>query len=167
MGKAAAARKLASAAAYGGGGLSLLGAGLYGVLRSEATLTRRLIGEPPDNSTPDSTGWYGRGRPGPAIKVALLGDSSAAGYGVDRIVETPGAYLASGIAAGANRRGRPRARGAATRAKRTVPTLCAKRVMLSPSAVATLYKPAPAGPTTAPTRRRSARALTYPARFPK
>ncbi len=104
MGKAAAARKLASAAAYGGGGLSLLGAGLYGVLRAEATLTRRLIGEPPDNSTPDSTGWYGRGRPGPAIKVALLGDSSAAGYGVDRIVETPGAYLASGIAAGANRR---------------------------------------------------------------
>jgi lysophospholipase L1-like esterase len=104
MGKAAAARKLASAAAFGGGGLSVLGAGLYGVLRAEATLTRRLIGEPPDNSTPDSTGWYGRGRPGPAIKVALLGDSSAAGYGVDRIVETPGAHLASGIAAGADRR---------------------------------------------------------------
>jgi lysophospholipase L1-like esterase len=36
--------------------------------------------------------------------VALLGDSSAAGYGVDRIVETPGAFLASGIAQKADRR---------------------------------------------------------------
>ena len=104
MGKAAAARKLASAAAFGGGGLSVLGAGLYGVLRAEATLARRTIGNAGDEPPPDSTGWYGRGRPGPAIKVALLGDSSAAGYGVDRAVETPGAHLASGIAAGADRR---------------------------------------------------------------
>src|SRR6478735_8711977 len=103
MGKAAAARKLASAAAYGGGGLSVLGAGLYGVLRAEATLARHAIGNA-DTAPPDSTGWYGRGRPGPAIKIALLGDSSAAGYGVDRAVETPGAHLASGVAAGADRR---------------------------------------------------------------
>src|SRR3954452_6458356 len=104
MGKAAAARKLASAAAFGGGGLSVLGAGLYGVLRAEATLARHAIGNAGDEPPPDSTGWYGRGRPGPAIKVALLGDSSAAGYGVDRAVETTGAHLASGIAAGADRR---------------------------------------------------------------
>src|SRR6478672_5673204 len=103
MGKAPAARKLASAAAYGGGGLSVLGAGLYGVLRAEATLARHAIGNA-DEPPPDSTGWYGRGRPGPAIKVALLGDSSAAGYGVARAVETPGAHLASGVAAGADRR---------------------------------------------------------------
>ena len=104
MGKAAAARKLASAAAFGGGGLSVLGAGLYGVLRAEASLARRTIGNAGDEPPPDSTGWYGRGRPGPAIKIALLGDSSAAGYGVDRAVETPGAHLASGLAAGADRR---------------------------------------------------------------
>ncbi|WP_203337023.1 SGNH/GDSL hydrolase family protein [Nocardioides limicola] len=104
MGKAAAARKLASAAAYGGGGLSLLGAGLYGVLVTEAKLARRTIGGPHDHPPPDATGWYGRRRPGPAIKVALLGDSSAAGYGVDRVEETPGAYLASGIAERADRR---------------------------------------------------------------
>jgi lysophospholipase L1-like esterase len=104
MGKAAAARRLASAAAYGGGGLSVLGAGLYGLLRAEATLARRTIGNAPDDPPPDSTGWYGRGRPGPAIKIALLGDSSAAGYGVDRAVETTGAHLASGLAAGADRR---------------------------------------------------------------
>jgi lysophospholipase L1-like esterase len=104
MGKAAAARRLASAAAFGGGGLSVLGAGLYGVLRGEAALARRMIGNAGDAPPPDSTGWYGRGRPGPAIKVALLGDSSAAGYGVERLVETPGAFLASGLANEADRR---------------------------------------------------------------
>jgi lysophospholipase L1-like esterase len=82
----------------------VLGAGLYGVLRAEASLARHAIGNAGDEPPPDSTGWYGRGRPGPAIKVALLGDSSGAGYGVDRAVETPGAHLASGIAAGADRR---------------------------------------------------------------
>ena len=62
----------------GAAGLSLLGASLYGVLRAEATLARRAIGTT-DGRVPDATGWYGRGRPGPAIKIALLGDSSAAG----------------------------------------------------------------------------------------
>jgi lysophospholipase L1-like esterase len=82
----------------------VLGAGLYGVLRTEAMIARRVIGNAGDEPPPDPAGWYGRGRPGPAIKVVLLGDSSAAGYGVDRTVETPGAHLASGIAAKANRR---------------------------------------------------------------
>jgi lysophospholipase L1-like esterase len=104
VGKAAAARKLASAAAYGGGGLSVLGGGLYGLLRLEAQLARRTIGDAGDDPPPDATGWYGRGRPGPAIKVALLGDSSAAGYGVERVEETPGALLASGLAERADRR---------------------------------------------------------------
>ncbi len=104
MGKAGAARKLAAAAAYGGGGVSALGGALYGVLTLEAKLARKAIGDPRDEPPPDSTGWYGRGRPGPAIKVALLGDSSAAGYGVARVEETPGAFLASGLAESADRR---------------------------------------------------------------
>src|SRR3954467_10250566 len=103
MGRTAAARRLAAAAAYGGGGVSVPGGSPYGLLRTEAILARKAIGNA-DAAPPDSTGWYGRGRPGPAIKIALLGDSSAAGYGVDRAVETPGAHLASGIAAGADRR---------------------------------------------------------------
>jgi lysophospholipase L1-like esterase len=103
VGKTAAARKLASAAAYGGGGLSLLGGLLYGVLRIEAGVARKTIGRL-DHDPPDATGWYGRGRPGPALKVALLGDSSAAGYGVDRVEETPGAVLASNLADQADRR---------------------------------------------------------------
>ncbi|MGH3329929.1 MAG: SGNH/GDSL hydrolase family protein [Nocardioidaceae bacterium] len=104
MGKVAAARKLAAAAAYGGGGLSLLGASLYGVLATEAKLARKTIGGPLDGPSPDPTGWYGKGRPGPAIRLALLGDSSAAGYGVHKVEETPGAHLASGLAEGADRR---------------------------------------------------------------
>lgn len=104
MGKAGAARKLAAAAAYGGGGLSVLGAGLYGVLSAEAKLARRTIGDPSPDPVPDATGWYGPGRPGPALKVALFGDSSAAGYGVDRVEDTPGALLASGVSEQGDRR---------------------------------------------------------------
>ena len=104
VGATGAARKLASAAALGGGGLSVLGAGLYGVLVAEAKIARRVIGNATDTA-PDSTGWYGRGRPGPAIRIALLGDSSAAGYGVDRVEDTTGAHLASGVAAPVGLRG--------------------------------------------------------------
>ena len=103
MGKAAAARKLAAAAVYGGGGLSLAGASAYGVLRLEAFFARRTIGNAVGDP-PQATGWYGHGRPGPAIKIALLGDSSAAGYGVEKVQETPGAHLASGVAEAAERR---------------------------------------------------------------
>lgn len=103
MSRAAAARRLAAAAAYGGGGLSVLGASLYGLLRAEAGLARRAIGTI-DARVPDATGWYGRGRPGPALRIALLGDSSAAGYGVDSVEETPGAWLASGVAERSDRR---------------------------------------------------------------
>jgi lysophospholipase L1-like esterase len=82
----------------------VLGAGLYGVLAAEARLARRAIGVPNGDPPPESSGWYGRGRPGPAIRIVLLGDSSAAGYGVERVEDTPGAQLASGIAAEIDRR---------------------------------------------------------------
>ena len=81
----------------------MLGAGLYGLLVAEARLARRTIGVP-NGEPPESSGWYGRGRPGPAIRIVLLGDSSAAGYGVERVEDTPGAQLASGVAAEADRR---------------------------------------------------------------
>jgi lysophospholipase L1-like esterase len=103
MSRAAAARRLAAAAAFGGGGLGVLSGSLYGVLRAEATLARRTIGEAHD-WVPDSTGWYGRGRAAPAIKIALLGDSSAAGYGVHTVEQTPGAWLGSGVAERSGRR---------------------------------------------------------------
>jgi lysophospholipase L1-like esterase len=96
-------RKLATAAAYAGGGLSLLSGSLYGLIMAEVRLARHAIGIA-EGDPPVSSGWYGHGRPGPALKVALLGDSSAAGYGVDSVEDTPGAHLASGVAEAADRR---------------------------------------------------------------
>ena len=103
MSKADAARRLASAAAYGGRGLGVAGAAAYGILAAEAVAARKRIGRA-TKQVMDSTGWYGRGRPGPPIQMALLGDSSACGYGVDQVEHTPGAYLASGLAVEADRR---------------------------------------------------------------
>lgn len=80
----------------------MLGGSLYGLLRIEATLARRTIGTPVGDP-PDATGWYGQGRPGPAVRIALLGDSAAAGYGVHSVEETPGGHLASGVSEGAQR----------------------------------------------------------------
>ncbi|MGH3307578.1 MAG: SGNH/GDSL hydrolase family protein [Nocardioides sp.] len=99
-----AARKLASAAAWGGGGVTALVGTVGALLWAEATLARKTIGILTEDKPPDATGWYGRGRPGPALRVALLGDSSAAGYGVFRVEDTPGAFLASGLAERADRR---------------------------------------------------------------
>lgn len=103
MGNERLAHRLFSAAAYGTGGLLGLSASVYGLLKTEAKLARRTIGYA-DDRVPDATGWYGRGRPGPAIKLALLGDSSAAGYGVRTVEETPGAMIGSSMAAQADRR---------------------------------------------------------------
>ncbi len=101
--RGATARRLAAAAALGGGGLSVLGGSVWGLLVAEAQLARRTIGNA-EGRPPVPSGWYGHGRPGPAIKVALIGDSSAAGYGVEEVEETPGAILASGVAEAADRR---------------------------------------------------------------
>lgn len=103
MGRRAAARKLATAAVYGGGGLSLLSASLYGLLRLEAMAARRIIG-PATGPVYDPSGWYGLTRPGPGLRMVLLGDSSAAGYGVEDVTETTGAVLGSMLARETNRR---------------------------------------------------------------
>ena len=98
-----AVRRAATAAAYGGGGLTVVGGSLYGLMFAEARAARRMIGTAVGDPPPVS-GWYGQGRPGPPLRVALLGDSSAAGYGVTAVEETPGAILASGLAEAADRR---------------------------------------------------------------
>lgn len=97
-----AARRLASAAAYGGGGLGLLGGSFYGLLRLQAHWARRLIG-PRQSDPPDSSGVYGRHMTGTPIRLALLGDSAACGYGMEDPDQTPGALLASGLAEHAQR----------------------------------------------------------------
>lgn len=97
MGRARRVRKVAAAAAYGGGGLTLLGALGLGLVTAEVKLARRTIGSPFGQAGPLSDGVYGAGAGAP-IEFALLGDSSAAGLGADRPDQTPGAVIAHGLA---------------------------------------------------------------------
>jgi lysophospholipase L1-like esterase len=101
MVSARTARRIATAALYGGGGLGLAGAGFYGLLRLEARQARLAIGTIPEGP-PTADGRYGHYAGGP-ISIAILGDSSAAGIGVDVSDETPGALLAAGLAEMAER----------------------------------------------------------------
>jgi lysophospholipase L1-like esterase len=97
MSRAGRARKVAAAAAFGGGGLTALGALGFGLLTVEAKLARRWIGHPFEQA-PDADGIYGAGI-GRPIQLAVLGDSSAAGLGADLPEQTPGAVIARGLAA--------------------------------------------------------------------
>lgn len=104
MGRVAAARRIAVAAAYGGGGLSVLGAGAYGLLVIESKLARRVI--PAADAVPpaadDDYAVPGAAAAAP-LHLVMLGDSSGAGFGVEHAAETPGAVIASGLAAAAGR----------------------------------------------------------------
>jgi lysophospholipase L1-like esterase len=101
MGRARRARKIAATAAYGGGGLAAgigaLGALGYGVLKVEAKVARRIVGQPFDGS-PDDNGMYGAGV-GEPVELVVLGDSSAAGMGADHRYQTVGAIIANGVSA--------------------------------------------------------------------
>jgi len=99
--RASRARRIAAAAAYGGGGLGLLISACWGLLLGQAKLARRVVG-PPSASPPVGDGVYGRGGDLP-LTIALLGDSSAAGLGVQETWQTPGVLLATGLAEAAAR----------------------------------------------------------------
>lgn len=90
------ARRIARAAVFGGGGIGVLSAGAYGVLRVQAEVARRSIGVL-DEGVPDSDGVYGP-YPGTPLSFVVLGDSAAAGLGVAEADETPGALVAAGLA---------------------------------------------------------------------
>jgi len=97
LGRARRARRIAAAAVYGGGGIGLVGAGVAGVLVNQARQARRAI---PRASTPApvSDGTYRTEQDGVPVVLAVLGDSTAAGYGVALPRETTGALLAAGLA---------------------------------------------------------------------
>jgi len=97
MSRASRARRVAIAAAYGGGTVGAAGAILLGVLVGEARLARRTVGEP-KTSPPVADGRYGPAGTGAPLLLAMLGDSSGAGFGVDLAEQTPGALLAKGLA---------------------------------------------------------------------
>ena len=71
--------------------------GLLGVLAFEARHAHRAINAVNSPPPPDSTAWHGEGLDGEPIVLGLLGDSSAAGYGLADIEETPGTLLAAGL----------------------------------------------------------------------
>lgn len=96
MATARVARKVATAAAYGGGGIGLVGGALWGVMKTEATLARRTIGDA-TGKPPSGDGVYGRELTGEQIRFAMLGDSAAAGYGVHDGLDTPAALIGEGL----------------------------------------------------------------------
>ncbi|MFC4033803.1 SGNH/GDSL hydrolase family protein [Streptomyces polygonati] len=106
MSRARVARRIATAAAFGGGGISLLGGAAVGILLTEVRLAKRVVGGS-DDEPPKADGRYGSAFAQPTgrapLRLSFLGDSTAAGQGVHRARETPGALLASGLAAVAER----------------------------------------------------------------
>lgn len=98
MSSALSVRRLVAAAAIGGGGIGALGMAGFGVLKAEAKLARRWIGQPFGLEGPDASGTVGDGS-GELLEFAVIGDSSAVGLGADHPDDTPGAVLAKGLAA--------------------------------------------------------------------
>ncbi|MFF3017798.1 SGNH/GDSL hydrolase family protein [Streptomyces sp. NPDC057939] len=107
MSRARTARRIAAGAAYGGGGLGLVGVAAVGLVLAEVQFAKRTVGTGlPD--PPRADGLYGSEFGGPELspgplRLGMLGDSTAAGLGVRRARQTPGALLASGLAAVAER----------------------------------------------------------------
>jgi lysophospholipase L1-like esterase len=111
LSRASKARKIATAAALGGGGIgaagAIGGAAFYGLIVGESKLARRRIPRAATEQTPalNGTTWAAEGVSSnrPPIELAVLGDSTAAGYGVHRERDTPGARLAISISTVARR----------------------------------------------------------------
>ena len=98
MTRATRARRLATAAAFGGGGVGLGLAGIAALLREEARAARRKVeGRGVKQDPPSGNGLYGHRRGKPLV-FAVLGDSSAVGLGVERAAETPGVLIAAALA---------------------------------------------------------------------
>ncbi|MQA01592.1 MAG: SGNH/GDSL hydrolase family protein [Streptosporangiales bacterium] len=99
------ARRLATAVAYGGSGVGILGLSTLGVLALEGLLARRTVG-PPRSEPPEAGGVYAAPdvpADTRALSLLVLGDSAAAGLGATVPAETPGAQLAVGLSALARR----------------------------------------------------------------
>ncbi|MFF7470617.1 GDSL-type esterase/lipase family protein [Streptomyces sp. NPDC008092] len=107
MSRARVARRIAAGAAYGGGGVGLVGAAAVGLVLAEVRMARTAVHNGNSGGrVPTADGRYGVGYDAcgePPIRLTMLGDSTAAGQGVHRAAQTPGALLASGLAAVAER----------------------------------------------------------------
>jgi len=102
FGRASGARRIATSAAYGGGGLVGMGAAAAGVLVAEGLMAKRAIGLRKE-AAPYADGYYGPKRRGTSLRFVMLGDSTAAGLGASSALETPGALISQGIVEAADR----------------------------------------------------------------
>ncbi|UWZ50134.1 SGNH/GDSL hydrolase family protein [Dactylosporangium matsuzakiense] len=90
-------KRIATAAAVGGGGVAGAGVLFYGLVLGQALLARKTIPQvvsPP----PRADGLYGADFGGEPVRLVVLGDSSAAGYGAESPSETFAAAVAAGLA---------------------------------------------------------------------
>jgi lysophospholipase L1-like esterase len=104
VGPTGQSRSMGAIAAYAGGALTAAGALGVGILLGQVLIARLTIpgAEAPP---PRCDGDYGDPADvtGEPLRVAVIGDSTAAGFGVRTRAQTPGALLASGIVAAAHR----------------------------------------------------------------
>ncbi|MCD5352200.1 SGNH/GDSL hydrolase family protein [Kineosporia mesophila] len=97
MSRADRARRIAAAAAFGGGGIGAVGAAAYGLLLTEVQIARKVIGQPFGSAGPGGEGRYGD-FPGEPVQLVMLGDSTSVGLGADHGHQTPGAVISAGLA---------------------------------------------------------------------
>ena len=105
MTRASRARHIATVAAFGGGSIGAVGAAFFGVFWGETKLARRRI-KPSPTPPPVADGVWSAPGVSPdreALPIAVLGDSSAAGYGLLERTEAPAAILALGLSEWADR----------------------------------------------------------------
>lgn len=87
-------RRIAATALIGSGATI---SGFYGFLIGEALLARRAIGTT-NERPPSPDGVYGDDLPGTPVRLLVLGDSAAVGYGMTTADATPSAMLGIGLA---------------------------------------------------------------------
>lgn len=97
--RALTARRIATTAAYGGGGLTVLGGMTFGLLVLEARLAKKIIRAAPNGDPPIADRLYGATLPGDPLSFVVLGDSTGVGLGVQYPDETLGSLLATGLSA--------------------------------------------------------------------
>lgn len=101
MSRAYQARRAAQGAFVAGTGLAALGAASLGVLAAQIKTVRRRIG-PQRGVPPYQDGRYGP-RTGTSLRLAVLGDSVAAGLGAAEVRDTIGGIVAEDLSRATNR----------------------------------------------------------------
>jgi lysophospholipase L1-like esterase len=89
-------KRIARAAAFSSGGVGAAGVLVYGLLLGQALAARRTI-PVAMAPAPRPDGTYGAGYAGEPLRLVVLGDSAAAGYGVALPRETVGAVIAAAL----------------------------------------------------------------------